>query len=113
MLLWRGVYEHAGVLHADAVRAGLSVRVEPGQRAPAVAVPADGPLARFAVFSDGWLVADPRHAGRVGDARYAMLPTSLEPLWGIEVRDGNVSFEVDRSMPPGGRETFMSLLRGR
>jgi hypothetical protein len=29
---------------------------------------------------DGWLVADPRHPGHPGDARYAMLPTSLQRL---------------------------------
>lgn len=112
IVLWRGLYEHDGRVYAEALRAGIETTVYPGESAPLV-VPTDGHAARFAVFSDGWLVADHRHPGRLGDARYAMLPNSLAPLWGIESGPGGgVRFVNDRTLSRGGRARFLEMLRG-
>ncbi len=97
-LVFRALSEHGGVYRADAVRVPWwgSAQVVEGETAPvldrvvfareegldSVAV-AD--LGRFAHFSRDWLVADPHHPGVVGDARYALLPTRIAPLWGVDV----------------------------
>ncbi len=116
VVLWRGLYLEGDVLHAEAVRAGVRIRHYAGERAPLApqARAVAGAEGRFAALSDGWLVADPRHPGRLGDARYAMLPTTLRPLWGVE-RDarGTVRFAVDRSMSRDERERFLAMLLGR
>lgn len=116
LVLWRGLYQHGQQVHADAVRVGLTARTYPGDSAALMPQDASGsgPAARFAAFSDGWLIADPRHPGRLGDARYAMLPTSLRPLWGIETdRGGKTSFVTDRSMSDAERTRFVDMLLGR
>ncbi len=116
VVLWRGLYIEGDVLHAQAVRAGIRIGHYPGESAPLApeAHAASGPESRFSALSDGWLVADPRHPGRIGDARYAMLPTTLRPLWGIERdADGSVRFAVDRSMSEEERRRFVAMLLGR
>lgn len=116
LVLWRGLYLQQRQIHADAVRVGARTRIYPGENAPLApqAAADSGPQARFAAFSDGWLVADPRHPGRVGDARYAMLPTSLHPLWGIQTsRSGALEFVTDRSMSQAERDRFVDMLLGR
>ena len=59
-------------------------------------IPADSTLyddiVRFDHFSDQYLAYHPEYETIIGDARYGILPTSLEPLWGIEI---NIS-ETDR-----------------
>lgn len=117
LILWRGMYQHEQQVYADAVRVGIAARTYPGE-STAMALQAaagdGGPQARFAAFADGWLIADPRHPGRLGDARYAMLPTSLRPLWGIETdRTGKTLFVTDRSMSDAERTRFVDMLLGR
>ena len=59
----------------------------------------------------------PRRPELIGDARYAMLPTSLEPLWGIVVDPsapgGAVRFETGRKLTPEIRTRFVAMLLGR
>jgi inner membrane protein len=120
LVLWRGLYLAHGQVQAAALRVGAVVSVHPGDSAPlaaatgATGATGDGPLARFAVLSDGWLIDDPRHPGRIGDARYSMLPTALRPLWGIERDDsGVVRLVTDRTMSNAERGRFLDLLLGR
>ena len=40
---------------------------------------------RFYWFSDGYLGWNPERKNLIGDVRYAVLPTSTIPLWGIEI----------------------------
>ena len=40
-------------------------------------------LERFEHFSNGYLIHDPYHPGFIGDFRYAMLPNTVAPLWGV------------------------------
>ena len=128
VLLWRSVYESGGAVQVDAVRVGLGdgVRVYPGERAPLLApgeveaAPAGSrlarDLARFHRFADGWTVRDPEDADYVGDARYAMLPTSLSPLWGVvpgATPSAPVRFVSRRELGPAGRQRFVDMLLGR
>lgn len=117
LVLWRAMYLHDQRVYADAVRVGVKASSYPGESAvlaPQAIGSGSSPQARFAAFSDGWLVADPRHPGRLGDARYAMLPNSLRPLWGIEVdSDGAAHFVTDRSMSSAERARFVDMLLGR
>jgi inner membrane protein len=117
LVLWRGLYQHQQQVYADALRVGVTARSYAGGNAPLApqaAAVGSGPAARFAAFADGWLVADPRHPGRLGDARYAMLPTSLHPLWGIETRrGGEVVLLTDRRMSSAERSRFADMLLGR
>ena len=73
-------------------------------------------VARFAAFADGWLVLHPTRVTMVGDARFAMLPTSLRPLWGIEpdgTSPGGVRFVTDRTASRQQRQRFVDMLLGR
>ncbi|MCP5156239.1 MAG: metal-dependent hydrolase [Ectothiorhodospiraceae bacterium] len=128
LVLWRALYVVDGRIHADAVRvlwpgggrayAGDSADMLGSDGAPAWAVPgsrAAHDLERFAKFSRGWLIRDPRNPDRVGDARYAMLPTSLEPLWMIAPRGPGepVAFVTDRAFTHETRERLVTMLLGR
>ncbi len=127
LLLWRSVYSFDGTYYVDAVRAGLSgnSKVFEGEKVPAFDIQRDLPqltaqtvlyrdIQRFQVFSDGFLAWHPAHPTVLGDVRYAMLPTSTRPLWGIQVDldqpDAHVSFDTYRSMSASDREAFLTML---
>jgi inner membrane protein len=127
LLLWRSIYEHEGKLYVDAVRVGLfsTPRVFVGDSVAlfrlddnAVTIPVDSVLyndiQRFNTFSDGYVAISPEHPGTLSDIRYSNLPTSLEPLWGIEfdpaVVDRHVAFAFYRDMSKANRDAFMAML---
>jgi len=74
-------------------------------------------IQRFSELSEGVLVLHPQHEQVIGDGRYAMLPTSVSPLWGIKIdtaRPGeHVSFETYRNAGPEVRESFLNMLLGK
>lgn len=74
-------------------------------------------IRRFAELSDGYLVRHPQLADIVGDGRYAMLPTSVSPLWGIVIDttspNRHVRFETFRDAGPEVRTRFLDMLLGR
>ena len=130
LLLWRSLYVHGIRIHADGIRLppfgaatvypGASAALvreddirEPGDPAAAVAPE----FARFARFADALVVRHPRRPEMLGDARYAMLPTSLEPLWGIAPGAAGgphpVEFVTDRRLGPEDRRRFLDMLLGR
>lgn len=129
ILLWRSVYQAGGHFHVDAVRVGLLAptrRYAGGSiarfsRHDVEGVAGDSILARdirrFEVLADGYLVRHPDHADVLGDIRYAMLPDSIRPLWGIRLDpaqpEAHVAFLTLRGMEPGMREAFLTMLRGR
>jgi inner membrane protein len=117
LLLWRAIYEHDGRIHAVAVHAGRSVRAYPGANAPLLRdtgdVPSErhGAVERFRRFADDWLVvmAD----GSVGDARYAMLPTDIAPIWFIAWdAAGSLRFQSRHDMTKAQRQNWLAMLRG-
>ena len=71
-------------------------------------------IQRFAFFSDDFLAWHPEHPNVLGDVRYAMLPTSTRPLWGIELNLENpnqhVTYDTYRSMSDTEREAFIAML---
>ncbi|OMH37508.1 metal-dependent hydrolase [Motiliproteus sp. MSK22-1] len=127
LLLWRSVYEADGNYYVDAVRVGLTGngKVFTGRWVKAFDINLDLPqltdqmmlyrdIKRFELFSDGFLAWHPDHSNVLGDVRYAMLPTSISPLWGIELNleapDRHVSFDTYRSMSGTERKTFFAML---
>jgi inner membrane protein len=115
LVLWRTLYVHDGRVHVDAVHAGVATRHYSGTSAPLVGTADAGRAAdieRFRRFADGWLVET--RPGFVGDARYAMLPTAIAPIWGISWdANGRVAFVTDRSMGSAMRDRWLAMLLGR
>ena len=94
-ILWRAVYLQESTVRAVAVRTGWRVTTTFGEARPLWVLSAElgelrgthvySDLERFSALSDHYLVAHPDRPEVIGDARYAMLPTSLSPLWGLEI----------------------------
>lgn len=129
LLLWRSIYRANGVYHVDAVRLGLggTARVYPGSTVRAFDLPRDlsalspasvlhRDVRRFDFFSDGYLALHPEDPRLLGDVRYAMLPTSTRPLWGIRLDtqhpDVHAQFEASRQMSREEIWQFIGMLRG-
>ena len=98
ILLWRSVYQNQENYMVDAIliKPFKNSKVFEGGSAPVVNIenefndiPANSILKkdikRFAFFSDYYLALHPQDPAVLGDLRYAMLPNSLEPLWGIQI----------------------------
>lgn len=129
VLLWRTLAINGTTAHIDAVRVGVSgdTRVYVGTTAQLVVpeVWADLPqdshayraLQRFHGYSDRLLVVHSRDSGFIGDLRYAMLPTGIDPLWGIELDplrpDEPIRFSTRRELTPAMRSRFVDMLLGR
>ena len=129
MVLWRSVYVVGETIYVDAVRVGIvaPARVYPGEHARRIDPQRDLDLPagsrahrdviRFARFSESLLVRHPHRANMIGDARYAMLPTSIEPLWGIEIDpkapEAPVHFDTTRRLDADIRARFLAMLFGR
>ena len=71
-------------------------------------------IERFRRFSDDSLIEDPRFEGVISDFRYAALPGSIAPLWGIEVADlspgEHARFSRFSRFDPEMRQRFFSQL---
>jgi inner membrane protein len=71
-------------------------------------------IARFSKLSDGVLIQHPEQKHVIGDGRYSMLPTSVSPLWGIEIdttnSDQHVRFGTYRDASEEVREAFLKML---
>ena len=126
LVLWRSLYVHDGRVQADAFHLGVATRHYPGESALLLDI--DGArqvaagdakrlqdLERFRVFSDGFLVLDKFRPGFVGDARYAMQPTAIAPIWGLEWRAAGVptEFVTRHDFSPAMRRDFLAMLLGR
>ena len=126
LLLWRSLYVENGIAYVDAVRASPAgeTRVYPGQSAPLID-PEDElrsaqnrlrerDVMRFAAFSDSLMIRHPERPAMLGDARFAMLPTLLRPLWGIEPgAEGSTEYVTDRSLSEDERQLFIDMLLDR
>ncbi|NNE94242.1 MAG: metal-dependent hydrolase [Verrucomicrobiales bacterium] len=130
LFLWRSVYRVDDRFYADAIRVGLfsKPQIFEGDSVPALdladlkaGLPADSTLSRdlerFAHFSADYLARYPDQPDVVGDFRYAMIPNSVMPLWGIRIDrsrpDRHVSFENFRENSDNDRNRlFRMLFRG-
>jgi inner membrane protein len=129
LILWRGMIQTGDEIYVAVVRPSLlsQARVYPGERAQRAVVTDFTQLAadtrlhrdieRFAFFSDDLLIYADASATNLGDARYAMLPTSLHPMWSIRFDvtqpERPVELITDRTMTPNDRARFMDMLFGR
>lgn len=129
IVLWRGIVQTSNHIHVAGIRPGIfgEHRVYPGERAERFVVedidslPNDSrlrdDLERFAFFSDNLLVHSPTDANRIGDARYAMRPDSLKPMWSVRFDpaklEQGVKLMTDRVMSTEDRTTFLDMLMGR
>ncbi|MEX2353639.1 MAG: metal-dependent hydrolase, partial [Gammaproteobacteria bacterium] len=129
LVLWRSVYESGGQIYVDAMHVGLSGtgRVYPGNSLPKLdpdridILPIDSrtmqDIHRFARFSDNWLSIHPEQPDLFGDIRYAMLPNSTIPLWGIridpEAPEMPPQFVTNRAFTAQMRHDFINMLRGK
>jgi len=126
ILLWRSVYKTDGRYYVDALRVGLhDSKVFTGDSVAAFDIKRDLPqltdkmrvyhdIQRFVFFSDGFLAWHPERTNVLGDLRYAMLPTSIRPLWGIELPldtpNEAATFNTYRTMSATERSTFLAML---
>lgn len=73
-------------------------------------------IIRFNQLSNGILTAHPDSGQAIGDGRYAMLPTSVKPLWGIKIDTTSpgqhVVFNTYRSNSSKVRKIFKDMLLG-
>ncbi len=129
ILLWRTLYQVEGLFYVDAVRVGWfsAPRYYAGEPIARVVpedlamIPTDSVLIkdieRFSKLTDGYMVRHPEQPWVLGDIRYAMLPNSIRPLWGIHINtalpDEHVEFLTLREMNPEMRQEFLDMLLGR
>jgi inner membrane protein len=130
VFLHRSVYLHDGVYYVDAIHVfpGLPAKLYPGGKIKAMGVQEVLPrikdnsrqakdVSRFSEFSGGYLCRHPELDDVLGDIRYAMLPTSTVPLWGIKVNPGNPEsppeFVKSRKLEEGQMDHFFGMLLRR
>ncbi len=129
LVLWRSVYQSGDSFFVDAVRVGPGPeRVYPGGSArrfvrerdrpdlPATSVLA-GDIERFERLADGFVIADPGRDRVLTDVRYSMLPTTLAPLWGLDLNVASTAQHANfvnyRDRPDNLGEIFVAMLLGR
>ena len=84
-------------------------------------LPQDSVLARdierFYRLSDDFVVPDPGRDNVLIDIRYSMLPTSITPMWGIDLNlaspTQHAKFKTYRDRSESMWETFFAMLLGR
>ena len=131
LLLWRGIYEYEGQFYMDAARLSLfggKATFYEGQLSSKTdlqslkdSLPEGSVLSRdldrFDHFSDGYLSWHPTEENVIGDARYALLPQSNQPLWGIEIDISRpnepAQFVNFRSASERDRSILWTMLRGK
>lgn len=128
VLLWRTIAVSGDAAYVDAIRVGLdgTRKIYPGTTARLIQPrdlatlagnsAAEKDLLRFYRFADSLLVAHPSHPDYIGDLRYAMLPNSIAPLWGLNIRpqppESGIEWVTDRTFTPAMRGTFIDMLLG-
>lgn len=127
LVLWRALAVENGTAQVDAVRVGRKTRVYPGERTELLRpedwqhVPENSrlqrDLTRLQRYSDRLLAIHPDAPTMVGDVRFAMLPTSTAPLWGItfsfDQPESEVRWENRRTLTLQMREQFLAMVLNR
>ena len=130
IFLHRSVYLYDGRYYVDAVHVfpGLSAKIYPGGEIQALGTKEVLPgikestrlakdVSRFSEFSRGYLCRHPVMDDVIGDIRYAMLPTSTDPLWGIKVNPEDAEsppeFVKSRKIEKGDLDYFYGMLLRR
>lgn len=127
LALWRSIYRIGDAFYVDAIRVGYwgGVKIFEGKRIDVVSaedlVKATPPgsairedIERFNHFSDQYLVWHPEKNDMLCDLRYAFLPNSVLPLWGIklvyEEPDTHSEFVNFRELDEETRSSFANML---
>ena len=126
IVLWKVIYEVADGYYTDAVRAGLTTRIYPGQYTPKLDIERDLPwldktsqqaedLERFRWFSKDFLALDANNPVRVMDMRYSLVPNEADGMWSIwfdkdAPKDQHVSFKADRNTSASRQERLKKML---
>lgn len=129
LLLWRVIvvdqHQH---IYADAIRLGIRPRVYPGEHKVLLSKAqvleqltqqahiegaAIEVVLGYQQHHAPWLVVHSQPPLMIGDARFAMLPYTLEPLWGLEVQAGHVVFVARRQQDVTMRRHFVAMLLNR
>lgn len=128
ILLWRALTVTSDQqLQVDAIRVGLAVRIYPGERRELLKLDSSQLLAsdslayrdliRYQKINQPLLIVHSETPLMIGDARYAMLPTRADPLWGLQINleQPNVpsEFVTRRKLTPAMRQAFIDMLLGR
>lgn len=130
LVLWRSLYRYEDQFFVDAIRVGLRSEgaIYEGDTIPVVEIESlleslpresrlAGDLQRFDRLSSSYLAAHPHEPNVLGDCRYALLPNSITPLWGIRFdpadAERHVSFESFREVEPADRQQLIGMLFGR
>ena len=129
LVLWRGIVQTREHIHVAAIRPSIvgESRVYPGERAERftsdnyAALPTDSRLRsdldRFAFFADELLSRSTADDTLIGDARYAMRPDSLRPIWSVRFAfndpERRVEVVIDREMSKTDRAYFFDMLLGK
>ena len=130
LVLWRSIYEVEGKLYVDAIRVGLfsDPHVYEGESIEKFVLERDmaglsetsvlaKDISRFTNFSAGLVAIQPEHPNVLVDVRYSNLPTTVAPLWAIEMDRENpgehAKYVLFRDASKETREKFLALLFGR
>ena len=126
IILWRTIYQAEGHYYIDAVHTGWQQKQYQGAaiaqwQPEKLTIPESSQLSQdihlFSSFSDQYLVVHPKYPNVIGDIRYAMLPDSIVPLWGIEINVKNPheasEYKNFRTFTQEMRAHFIDMLVGR
>jgi inner membrane protein len=127
LLLWKVIYATEDGYYTDAVRAGRTLTIYPGEFVARLDTARDLPwldkdsqqfrdLERFRWFSQDFLALDPANPLRVIDMRYSLVPNEATGMWSIWLdreasRHSHVVFRQDRDTSGPRREKFSRMLR--
>jgi len=123
-LLWRSLYASNGHYYVDAFRIGIfsQPRFFPGSRIEVWQLPPESneesrqirDLRRFTTLSQGYLVRHPDDPQVIADIRFAILPNSIKPLWGVRLNpdtpEKHVSEATFRKFDEKTRQQFLDML---
>ncbi len=128
IVVWKVVYETDDAYFVDAVRAGLSPKLYPGDRVAKLDVARDFPwldpasqqaedIERFRWFSNDYVAMDPLHPNRIIDVRYSMIPNQVNALWSIELSPGagsedHVAYRTHRDANSARAELLWAMVSG-
>ena len=130
IVLWRSTYIANEKIYVDAIRVGLTGKphIYTGSSLPIfkperdlLNVPKDSRLykdvERFKLLVEGYVAIHPQKPELLGDMRYSMLPTSVDPLWAITLNfkqmENHVSYNFYRENDSGMRQKFIDMLLGQ
>jgi inner membrane protein len=128
ILLWRALTVTTDQqLQVDAIRVGFGVRTYPGERRELFKLDdlklldSDSisylDVICYQKINQPLLIVHSETPLMIGDARYAMLPTRADPLWGLQINpeQPNVpsEFVTRRKLTLAMRKEFIDMLLGR